>query len=101
MATYEELYNLQSDNSFRNKVAVAVGVAADAIRQEDPVTDNHDNRVIWAKQAFEEPARMAERVHFSVLIANKEQSVVNIQTASDVAIQANVDAVIDIFAQGV
>jgi len=100
MATYEELFNLRNDTAFRNKVAVAIGVAADAIRVEDAGTANHANRLIWAKQALENPGRMAEQVHFSVLIANKAATVSAIQSATDSAIQANVDAVIDVFAQG-
>lgn len=35
MATYSELFDLRSDAGLRNRIAVAVCVAADTIRQED------------------------------------------------------------------
>ena len=100
MATYEELYNLGSDSAFRNKVAMACCVAADAIRVEDGATDNHANRLICAKQALQNPVATAENLHFAILVANKAVPVAAIQGASDSAIQGNVDDCVDVFAQG-
>lgn len=100
MATYQELFNLGSDSAFRNKVSVAVCVAADGIRVEDAATTNHDNRLIWAKQALENPRSVAQNMHFAILVANKAASVAQIQGATDELIQSSVDACIDVFAQG-
>ena len=100
MATYTELFNQGSDSAFRNKVSVAVCVAADGIRVEDVATANHANRLIWAKRALENPRTVAENMHFAILVANKDLTVAQIQGASDVAIQSNVDACVDVFAQG-
>ena len=100
MATYNELFSLMQNSGLRNKIAVAVGVSADGIRTESDATPNHANRLIWAKSAFEQPMHAAEQVLWSVIIANKDASVAQIQGATDAAIQSNVDAVIDLFAQG-
>jgi len=100
MATYTELFNQGSDSAFRNKVSVAVCVAADAIRVEDVATANHANRLIWAKQALENPRAIAQNMHFAILVANRDFTVAQIQGATDAAIQTNVDACVDVFAQG-
>lgn len=100
MASYTELFDLIQDSDLRNKVAVAVGVAADTIRVEDAGTANHANRVIWAKGAFSDPMAEAEKMLWAVVSANSGQTIANIQGASDVSIQTNVDAVVDIFADG-
>lgn len=100
MAAYNELFGLIRNSELRNKVAVAVGVAADVIRQELDTVPNHANRLLWAKQAFERPMNVAEDILWSVIIANKDQDVATILAASDTAIQSNVDAVIDLFATG-
>ena len=100
MATYAELFELRANSAFRNKVSVAVAVAADGIRQEDGATDNHANRLIWAKRAMQNPGAVGQEVLFSILVANKTATTEQILGAKDAAIQANVDAVVDLFAQG-
>lgn len=100
MATYAELYNLHNDSGLKNKVAVAVLVAAEAIRIEDGGTTNHTNRLIWAASALQNPQSEAIRMYWSVLAANKDLSVAQIQGATDSAIQSNVDAAVDLFATG-
>ncbi len=100
MATYAELYNLHNDPALKNKVIVAVWIAAEAIRIEDSGTVNHANRLIWATSALQNPQSEATRMYWSVLAANKALSVAAIQAASDSAIQTNVDAVVDLFATG-
>ena len=100
MAEYKDLFDILNNSTFRNRVAVAVCVAADTIRTEDAATDNHANRIIWAKQAFQNPGSVAGIVIRAVIIANKTAATEAILGASDSAIQTNVDAVVDIFAQG-
>lgn len=97
MATYSELFGLQSSGDLRNRVAVAVIVAADAIRTETPPT-NSTQRLAWAEQAFLNPVGKSEQVLWAVLAANKDATVANIESASDAALQTNVDAVVDVLA---
>lgn len=98
MATYLELYGLQGDGDLHNRIAVAVVVSADTIRSEAEGAANHANRLVWAGNAFADPRAMAKRAFWAVLAANKSASVSNIQSATDAAIQTNVDAVVDVLA---
>lgn len=100
MATYAELYTLRSNSDLRNKVRIAVMVAAETIRTEDSGTVNHANRLVWAKTVFQSPDSLADQLFPAVLATNKGQSVVDIEGASDAVIQANVDAAVDLFAIG-
>ena len=100
MATYTELYNLRNDNALKNRVVVAVIVSAETVMDEDAGTDNRANRLLWARSVFAAPEREADRMFMAVLAANKDSAVATIQGASDAAIQANVDAHIDLFATG-
>lgn len=98
MATYDELHDLQNNNPLLEKITVAIVIAADAIRSEAAGTTNHANRLVWAKSAFADPRGIRSQVLWAVLAANKSASVTNISGASDAAIQANVDAVVDVLA---
>lgn len=100
MATYAELRALfnDPDTSLRGKVEVAVIVAAEAVVNEDGATANHANRVMWAAQAFSNPAAEAKKALMVVLAANKAATVAQITEATDPAIQSNVDAVVDVLA---
>ena len=99
MASYMELRNLFSSD-IKNKVEVACIVAAEAIRSEDPATTNHANRLLWAKAAFANPGGMSNQMLMALLAANKDATVAQITGASDAAIQAKVDAAVDVFADG-
>ena len=59
MATYAELRQLFSDGDLKNRIEVAVVVAAEAIRIEDFGTTNHANRVLWAKPRSSDPTPSA------------------------------------------
>lgn len=100
MATYTELHALKNDSALKNRVLVACIVAAEAIMEEVAGTDNHANRLLWAASVFANPTRELDRMYWAVLAANASQDVATIQGASDVAIQANVDAHVDLFATG-
>lgn len=106
MATYTELFPLLQNSELRNKITVAVGVAAEIIREgndtADPpwATGNHDNRLIWAARAYSNPVAVAREIQWSVIIANRGSSVAQILAAGDGAIQDNVNACVDIFATG-
>ncbi len=98
MATYKELIDIIGNSQLSNKIIVAVGVAAEAIRTEVGTTPNHTERVVWSKRAFTNPRGVAAEVMWSVIMANKDLTITQILGASDAAIQTNVDAVIDHFA---
>ncbi len=100
MATYSELHSLIQNSELINKVTVAVGVVADAIRTELPATTNHANRLLWAKDVWEDPRGIARQIMWAVVIANRASTTTAILAATDAAIQSNVDAVVDIFATG-
>lgn len=100
MATYAELYNLQSDSALRNRVTVACTIAANTVRAEDPGTTNHANRLLWAKQVFERPEYEGERMLRSLLAQNASATVAQIEAATDTAIQTAVNNTVDIFAIG-
>ncbi len=100
MATYVELRQLFSDGNLKNRIEVAVIVAAEAIRIEDIGTTNHVNRVLWAKAAFERPNAIRDQMLMALLAANKDATVANITGATDAAIQAKVDAAVDVFVDG-
>jgi hypothetical protein len=101
MATYNELYQTMTlDSELKNRVAVAVIVAAESIRNELDTVDNHANRLLWAKAAFESPRIESERMLRALLAANKDLEVSAILAASDAVLQAKVDAAVDLFAIG-
>lgn len=100
MASLIELRALFGNDDLKGKVQVAVIIAAEAIRGEDGGTANHTNRLLWAKQAFDNPLGTAEKMLMAVLAANSGFTVAQITGASDSAIQANVNAAVNVFADG-
>ena len=97
MATYDELFALGVHTGLRNRVTVAIEVAAEMIRTESPPA-NAAQRKAWAKDALSNPGAKAREMLFAVLAARKLNTVAQIIDASDSDIQANVDAAIDLFA---
>lgn len=100
MATYIELNSLFTNDDLRTKVGVACIIAAEAIRVEDVGTSNHANRLVWAKRAFASPNAVRDEMLKALLAANAESTVSTITDATDAAIQAKVDAAVDVFADG-
>jgi len=98
MATYNELYSLWHETGLKNRVTVAMVIAAETIQSEAPATPNHANRLIWARQAFENP--VADGMFRVILAANKAATREQILGATDTSIQAAVDAAVDTFATG-
>ncbi len=101
MATYSEIFDLRRNQILLDKVTVAIIVAAETVYAEAGGVTNHTNRLIWAREASIKPRRMAEVFMSSVLAANKDKTRANIIAATDIAIQTDVDAVIDDFADGI
>ena len=101
MATYLELRSFFGEGSeLLGRIEVGCIVAAEAIRTEDGGTANHANRVLWAQKAFNSPKTVAKQMLMAVLAANKALTVAQISDATDAAIQSNVGAAVDVFADG-
>lgn len=98
MATYEELHELKSNSKLLDKVETACIIAAGGIVSDGSPPTNQVQRLKWAAETFERPRAMAAKMLPAVLAANKDATVGNIQGATDVAIQANVDTSVDLFA---
>ncbi len=97
-ADYTDLRNLANDSTLRNRVEVAVMVAANDIITANPA--DTDERIAWAQQAIASPGPWAQRVLNLILAENKDLTVAQIEAATDAAIQTNVDATVDALAKG-
>lgn len=100
MAIYKELYNQQYNSELKNRVRIACIIAAETIMGEDGGTNNHANRLIWASSVFTSSKSEANRMYMAVIAANKDATIEQISSASDEAIQTNVDDHVDLFATG-
>ena len=100
MATYEEIYGLHNNSDLVNKITVACIVAAEDIMGEVDTVTNHANRLIWAASVFQNPRDEAKCMFWALLAANNENTVAQIEGASDTAIQVAVDDHVDLFATG-
>jgi hypothetical protein len=100
MATYTELYDLSNNSALKNKIAVAVVIAANTIRGEAGATTNHANRLIWAASALANPGAEADRMLWGALAQNSGLTVAQITNAADSALQTAVNNAVDLFATG-
>lgn len=98
MATLAELQGLFSDAGLLPKIEAACVIAAEAIRVEAANTANHSARVAWAKQVYTSPSTVAQYMLKAVLAQNSTLTVAQLQGASDAAIQAAVNAAVNMFA---
>jgi hypothetical protein len=98
MATYLEIIELLEDREIANRVQIAALVAADTIRAESSGTANHDNRLKWARDVIDNPAKDNKRMVKAVIIQNRALTVAQIKGASDANLQTAVDAVVNLFA---
>lgn len=100
MATYAEIFALNSNLSLKERVSVACVVAAETIRIEADTVGNHANRLLWAKRVFENPMAEAGRMLPVLLAQNRAASAAAIEGATDEALQTAVDAAVNVFATG-
>lgn len=98
MATYQELRVASEDGALLIKVQVACVVAANAVALEAPATPLHAQRMLWAADVFADPVSAARRMIWSVLAKNAGMTPAQIAGASDSAVQTNVNASVDVFA---
>lgn len=97
MATYLELQEIQQNESFRSRIAVACVMAAEAIRNEDPATVNHDARLAWARICYQNPAVSASSMVWPVLAQNAVLSQAVILGSTDAQLQNAVNAAVSVF----
>ena len=101
MATYAELLTIATGptgDALRNRIRVAVVVAADVVRAEINSTPNHANRMAWARLVLQNPDTEAMRMMWAVLAQNRAFTVAQITGADDAAVQTAVNAAIDLLA---
>lgn len=100
MASYFDLLQAAENDDLNRRMRVAVVIAAETIRTESATTNNHANRLIWAKGVFAAPDATAKTMLMAVLAQNRNSTLAQIVGASDAAVQAAVDAAVDVFATG-
>lgn len=97
--TYAELLTAFADVGLKDKVKVAIIVAAEKVRTEDPrLTPKYEKRLEWARLAFKEPDSLVPAVQWAVLAQNRTLTLAQVTGASDASIQTAVDAAISAFA---
>ena len=69
MATDVQIFNLAtSDNSdFLKRVTVRLHKLAKDVKNEDPGTENHANRLLWAADVFTDPIAVAKQMRWDIL----------------------------------
>lgn len=92
MATYEELRSLFSDDSLKNRMDVAVTVAAQTLLDSGSTTSQQR---AWAAFVINDPRLEGEKAFRYILAKNKDLSLTQIQNASDNSLQNQVDSVVD------
>lgn len=98
MATYAELITASSNTTLKDKIRVAVAIAAEAVRTEVGTTPNHAARLLWAKKVFGRPQDGAEEMLWAVLAQNQANTFAQITGATDAQVQTAVNAAVDVFA---
>ncbi len=93
-------FNLRASDVLRNRIAAACWNAAEQVRNEDAATDNHTDRLAWARRVFTDPGDGPEvlRVFRAVLMNPTVQSAG--EAATDEDIQSAVTGLVDLFATG-
>lgn len=100
MATYTELRGLINDPTLKDKISVALLIAAETIRTEDQQTTNHANRVKWAKKVLQDPDGNADDMLRALLAQNASLTVAQIQGVTDANLQTAVNNAVNLFADG-
>lgn len=100
MATYLELAGLFNHPDMVSKVSVACLLVAEDIRNEDVGTSNHANRLLWAKDTFENPLSAGRSMLKAILAQNNTLTESQILNASDANIKTAVANAVNVFAVG-
>lgn len=99
MATYAELFGLiATESEVKNKVKVALLVAAKTICDEADTIPNHAQRKVWAREILNNVDSQIDKT-FQILVASfRAQTIVGIQSATDTTIQQAVDSSVNFLA---
>ncbi len=107
MASYQDIADVLRNDVLLERIGVAIIIAADTINSGNDIAAPWDqnspqpaNRKKWAKLAYSDALAMAKNMQSAVLAANSGATLNQITTVSDAAIQANINALVDIFADG-
>lgn len=105
MATYTEIRTLYNDSGMRNKIAVAIAIAADTVMRGNDdgapfsqVAGDHVLRVAWAREVFGSSEAWVSRFWEAVLAKYNALTVSQITGASSQDIQLAVNEAVDLFA---
>ena len=90
MATYTELRGLFNDSELLGKIEVAAIIAANDLLSGTPTANDR----AWAAGAFSSPKAESKKVLMSVLAENSGLAAASITSATDAAIQNNVNSVV-------
>ena len=89
MASYEELKALQSDDPLRNRIEVALTIAANA-KIAGTVSEQK-----WAAAVFSNPKSQGQIAQIAVLADNQALTVAQFANVTDAQIQTGVNKVVD------
>lgn len=95
MATYTELSRIQDDaqwNVFLNRVQVACAIKAAAIIDSVAPTQT---QLDWAVATIKYPVQAGRDIVYYVIAKNANATLTQIYTASDSAVQTNVNSAVD------
>lgn len=92
MATYLELYDLHNDESLRHRVAVAVTIKAQSLLNLATPTAG---QVTWAIEALNNPLTKTDQLFRYVLAVNNALTTAQITSATDSAIQTQINSAVD------
>ncbi len=90
MATYTELRQQFSNDTLRNRVAVACVIAANAALSGTPTVAQQK----FAEAVFSNPGSIGDKVLMAVLAVNSGATVAQIGAVTDAQIQTSVNSVI-------
>jgi len=90
MATYEELRTLDDNDSLKNRIDVAVMIAANSLLEATPTIDEQK----WAAAVFASPRAESIKVWRAVLAKNSSATVAQIMNATDAALQTKANEVV-------
>ena len=100
IADYIDLYGLKNNSDLNNRIEVAISKSAYDISNENPATDNHANRLAWAKEALSDPGLKSSEMLWALLAKHSDASLGAILGSSDEFVQSAVSGVVDLFAVG-
>jgi hypothetical protein len=97
-ATYTELLSAFEHIGLRQKIRVAITVAADKIRADASPPTNQAKRLKWAAAALVNPDSLVDQMIRAAVVQNRAASYTAITGADDASVQTAVDNAVNLFA---